>query len=105
MADESRQVNFTIVPGDDAGTPRAYANFCAVAHTPFDVTLTFCEVTPLTESDIRNAQAEHVVRAPVRVSVVLPAQVLPNLIGALQEQLRSFQESYSNAGLPKGPVN
>jgi hypothetical protein len=105
MSDEPRQINFTIVPGADAGAPRIYANFCAVAHTPFDVTLTFCEVVPLSEDDVRNAQQDHIVRAPVRTSIVLPVQVLPNLITALQEQLRSFQESYSNPGWTRGPVN
>lgn len=105
MADESRQINFTIVPGDDNGTPRTYANFCAVAHTPFDFTLTFCEVQPLSEQDVREAQQEHVVRAPVRTRVVLPVQLVPSLISALQEQLRSFQESYANVGWNKGPVH
>jgi hypothetical protein len=105
MADEPRQINFTIVPGDDAGTARVYANFCAVAHTPFDFTLSFCEVMPLSEEDIRNAQQEHIVRAPVRTRVVLPVQLLPSLVAALQEQLRSFQESYANVGWNKGPVH
>lgn len=105
MADETRQINFTIVPGDDNDTPRAYANFCAVAHTPFDFTLTFCEVLPLSERDIQEAQQEHVVRAPVRTKVVLPVQLVPSLISALQDQLRSFQESYANVGWNKGPVH
>jgi hypothetical protein len=105
MADETRQINFTIVPGDDQGAPRTYANFCAVAHTPFDFTLTFCEVMPLSEQDIRDAQQQHVVRAPVRTRVVLPVQLLPSLIAALQEQLTSFQDSYANVGWNKGPVH
>ena len=44
MADQPKQINFTIVPGDEAadGAPRTYANFCSIAHTPFDFTLTFC---------------------------------------------------------------
>ena len=105
MADESHQINFTIVPGDGAEVARTYANFCAVSHTPFDITLTFCEVMPLSDHDIQIAQQEHVVRAPVRTRVVLPVQVLPNLIGMLQEQLRSFQESSGNAGWNQGPVH
>ncbi len=105
MADETRQINFTIVPGDDNGAARTYANFCAVAHTPFDFTLTFCEVQPLSEQDVREAQQEHVVRAPVRAKVVLPVQLVPSLISALQDQLRSFQESYANVGWNRGPVH
>ena len=54
---ERRQVNFTIVPAEAGGEPRTYANFCAVSHTPFDFTLTFCEVQPLTEHDVKQAEA------------------------------------------------
>ena len=43
---ERKQVNFTIVPDEQPGEPRIYANFCSIAHTPFDFTLTFCEVMP-----------------------------------------------------------
>ncbi len=105
MADESRQVNFTIVPADSTNPERTYSNFCAVSHTPFDFTLTFCEVLPLSEQDVRHAEADHVVRAPVRVKVVVPVQVMPSLIAALQDQFRSFNESYANVGWSKGPVH
>ena len=40
---------------------RTYSNFCSIAHTPFDSTLTFCEVMPLSDKEIRDAQTEHVV--------------------------------------------
>ena len=105
MSDQPRQINFTVVPADDeaaADVPRQYANFCSVAHTPFDFTLTFCEVMPLSEKEIKAAETEHVVRAPVRVKVVVPVQFVPNLIGALQEHWRVFSESYSNSGWNKG---
>jgi hypothetical protein len=104
MADQPKQINFTIVPGEDPaeGAPRTYANFCSIAHTPFDFTLTFCEVMPLSEKEIKEAESEHVVRAPVRAKVVVPVQFVPNLIAALQEHWRVFSESYSNVGWNKG---
>ncbi|MCC7417509.1 MAG: DUF3467 domain-containing protein [Acidobacteria bacterium] len=99
MADNPpKQINFTIVPGETAAAGRTYANFCAIAHTPFDFTLTFCEVMPLTEREIKAAETDHVVEAPVRVQVVVPVQFVPNLIAALQEHVRIFNESYSNVG-------
>ena len=101
---EAKQINFTIVPDDSTDAPRTYANFCAVNHTPFDFTVTFCEMTPLSEKDIRAAEADHMVRAPVKARVVLPVQVLPNLIAALQEQLRAYTESLG-APPPPGPVH
>ena len=55
----SKQINFTIVPEDPQDPERGrrqYANFCAVAHTPFDLTLTFCDVRPLSERDIKGAE-------------------------------------------------
>lgn len=100
----AKQINFSIVPDESTGGASVYTNFCAVAHTPFDFTLTFCEMAPLSEKDVRAAEAEHVVRAPVKARVVLSPQVLPNLIAALQEQLRAYTESVSAAG-PGGPVH
>jgi hypothetical protein len=109
MSDQSKQINFTIVPADDsadAPVPRTYANFCAIAHTPFDFTFTFCEVMPLSEKEIKEAEAEHVVRAPIRTKVVVPVQFVPTLIAALQEHWRVFTESNSNVGFKgAGPVH
>jgi hypothetical protein len=89
---ERKQINFTIVPDETSAQPRIYANFCAIANTPFDCTLTFCEVQPLSEQEIREAEGstEHLVRAPIRARVVLPLQSLPALVAALQEHLRGL---------------
>jgi hypothetical protein len=105
MADQPKQINFTIVPDDAPGhdtTARTYANFCSIAHTPFDFTLTFCEVMPLTDKEIKEAETDHVVHAPVRAKIVVPVQFVPNLIAALQEHSRIFTESYTNVGWNKG---
>ena len=102
---DRKQINFTIVPDDSDDTPRTYANFCAISHTPFDFTLAFCEVLPLSEKDIKAAEAEHTIKAPVRAKIVVPLQVLPNLIAALQEHMRVFSDTYSNVGWTKGPVH
>jgi hypothetical protein len=102
---ERKQVNLTIVPDDASTTPRTYANFCAIAHTPFDFTLTFCEVMPVSEQDVREAGPEHVIKAPVRTRLVVPVPFIPNLIAALQEHMRVYSETYSNVGWSKGPVH
>ena len=100
---DRKQINFTIVPEDGGTDPRTYSNFCAVNHTPFDFTLTFCEVMPLSEKEIRDAEAEHVIRAPIRARLVLPVQFVPTLIAALQENMRVYSESHSQ-GQPPPPV-
>jgi len=108
MADQPqpKQINFTILPEEDSSAPRTYANFCSIAHTPFDFTLTFCEVMPLSEKEIRDAEADHIVRAPIRSRIVLPVQFIPTLIAALQENMRIFSESHQQPVPPgKGPVH
>ena len=106
-----KQINFTIVP-DEGSEPaqarREYANFCAVAHTPFDLTLTFCDVRPLSEADIRGAESSQTVKMPVVARIALPFGVVPGLVAALQEQLRVMQESQAaadQASWPKGPLH
>ena len=101
---ERKQINFTIVPDDAGDSTRIYANFCAISHTPFDFTLSFCEVLPLSERDISQAQSEHVVRAPVRARIAVPLQMVPNLIAALQEHMRVASEQ-PGATWDKGPVH
>jgi hypothetical protein len=106
MSDQKR-INFTIVPDESHAPDRVYANFCAITHTPFDFTLTFCEVLPPTQADLQASSAEaastgdgggtteRVLRAPVRVRLVVPTQFLPNLVAALQDHIRIFSESYA----------
>jgi hypothetical protein len=101
MADQPKQINFTIVPDDNPSVARTYANFCLIAHTPFDFTLTFCEVMPLSDKEIRDAEIEHVVRAPVKTKIVLPVQFMPNLIAAMQEHWRVYSESHGSVGWNK----
>jgi hypothetical protein len=96
----SKQINFTIVPDDpdDPGQARReYANFCAVSHTPFDLTLTFCDVRPLSPRDIKSAEASETVRVPVVSRIAIPFGIVAGLIAALQEQLRAVQESQAPA--------
>jgi hypothetical protein len=102
MDDERRSVNFTVVPEEETTVPRIYSNFCSIQNSPFDFTLTFCEMLPLSERELRAAQDSHVVHAPVRARMVVPIQMVPGLIAALQENHRLYQESF---GPTKGPLH
>jgi len=107
----TKQINFTIVPDEPAEASqrmRVYANFCAVAHTPFDLTLTFCDVQPLSETDLKSAEQSQTVKAPVVARLALPFGVVPGLISALQEQMRAMQTAQTAsdpAAWPKGPLH
>ncbi len=105
--EQKKSINFTVVPSEVEATERVYANFCAIAHTPFDFTLTFCEMIPISEREVKKAQdgSTQVVQAPVRVKVVVPVQLIPALMAALQENMRIFQDAYSNVGWGKKQVH
>jgi hypothetical protein len=100
--EEKKSVNFTVVPEDDTSVPRIYSNFCSIQNSPFDFTLTFCEMLPLGEREIQQAQASRVVKAPVRARLVVPVQMIPGLIAALQENFRLYQEAF---GLTKDTLH
>lgn len=105
-----KSVNFTVVPDEPEGSEpieRIYANFCAVSHTPFDFTLSFCEMPPLDEKQIRAAPegSTQTIQAPIRAKLVIPAQLVPALAAALQENMRLYQESYSNVRWNKDQVH
>ncbi len=89
-------INFTVVPEDSSDTPRVYSNFCAIQNSPLDFTLTFCEMLPPSEQQLREAQSSHVVKAPVKARLVVPVQMIPGLIAALQDNYRGYQESFAN---------
>jgi hypothetical protein len=104
MSEEKpQQVDFTIVP-DETGElpPRVYSNFCAIQNSPFDFTLTFCDMLPLGPQQMHEAQATHTVKAPVRARVVVPAHMIPGLVAALQENFRLWQQSFAP---PRGASN
>ncbi|MEO6221742.1 MAG: DUF3467 domain-containing protein [Vicinamibacterales bacterium] len=107
MSLPTKQLSFTIVPDDQGESPRTYANFCAVGHTPFDMTLTFCDVRPLSEKDIKSAEDSQTVRAPVVSRIALPFAVIPGLINALQEQMKAMQDAQAQQaqGWPSGPLH
>ena len=56
MDEPKKSVNFTVVPDEDATVPRVYSNFCSIQNSPFDFTLTFCEMLPLSERELTQAQ-------------------------------------------------
>ena len=88
-----------------------YANFCAIAHSPFDLTITFCDVQPLSPDDIRHAEATETVRAPIVARIAVPFTVVPGIINALTEHMRAMQgpqapeSSPSWPGSGKGPLH
>lgn len=102
--DNTKRIDLPIVPEDDSTLPRIYSNFCAIQHSPYDFTLTFCEVEPLDERNLARARQDGAVKAPVKARLVVPIQMVPGLIAALEENFRRFQAAVAPPP-PAGTAN
>jgi hypothetical protein len=72
----------------DANLPvrRQYANYVEVAHSPYDLTLRFCDVGPIENvAELAAGGGEH--KVPVVAEIAIPFQIVPGLIQALQRQI------------------
>ncbi len=62
----------------------------------------------LIERDIQGAEASNTVKVPVVARIAIPFGVVPGLIAALQEQMRTVQEAQAApdpAMVTKGPLH
>ena len=103
MSEEKpQQVNSRSCPTSRATRRGSTATSARDPELALDFTLTFCDMLPLGQQQMREAQATHTVKAPVRARIVVPAQMVPGLVAALQENYRIWQESFA---APRGPAN
>jgi len=88
-------VNLLIVPDKVAVSDRIYANYVQVAHSNFDVTLTFCDVLPLDANQQKEVMESKILKAPVQVEVAIPMALVESLVNALstiQKAIKKAQE-------------
>ena len=68
----------------------------------------FCDLRPLSEQDIKNAETSQIVKVPVVARIAVPFGVVPGLVAALQEQMRAVQDAQTAQDAPtwpKGPLH
>ena len=76
--------------------PRLYANYVAVNSSPFDFTLRFCDALPLYERPkVRDGVME--VKIPIVAEIILPLNVFPDMIKAMQLHYDNRNEAYGEA--------
>ena len=101
---ERKQINFTVVPDAPGDAPRFYSNFCALSHTPYDFTLTFCEVLHRPRATFEGGD-EPAAPGPGPCANCGAAPFIPNLIAALQNHLHNFSEAPPKVTPPKDAVH
>jgi hypothetical protein len=85
-----KKVEVAILPKDENSVPRQYANFTRVIHSPFDFTLTFCDVPALEEGSVEVVDGKGIVEVPVVARICCPHSLIPNLIEALKKQHEAY---------------
>lgn len=82
-----------------------YANYVNVNHTPWDFRLTFGVLkSPMPGTEVDQAQQAGAVEPEAVADLILPANLMHGLIGALQQGFDRYIEQYGAPGLnPEGP--
>ena len=103
MAEEKAQLNFTVVPDEDDDRPPGLQQLLRDPELPVRLHADVLrDAAARREARCGRPRRPTSVKAPVRARLVVPVQMIPGLIAALQDNFRLYQESF---GPPKGPVN
>ena len=87
--EDQKSINFTIVPDQGEDVPRVYSNFCSIQNSPFDFTLTFCEMQPVGEKELKAAFWGNFVRWVMRRDATLA------LLGVPRSQRQQIDAAYA----------
>ena len=73
--------------------PRLYSNHISIHSSPFDFTLRFCDALPVYEMPKNLQRGILEVKVPIVAEIIVPLEVFPSLINAMQEHLQKHQEA------------
>lgn len=82
-----------------------YANFVNVSHTPWDFRMTFGVLkSPMPGSEVEKAQEVGAIEPEAVADIILPANLMHGVIGALKDNFDRYIAEYGAPGLnPEGP--
>lgn len=89
---EKQLVKPNFVPDYENNSKRIYANYITISHTGLDFTLSFLDVPAPSKEQVDLVVKGKDVPVPLQCQIVVPNDVIPGLINALQEQLDKHNE-------------
>ena len=84
IPDPNETLEVTVIPSDAIVSKRIYSNFVMVTQSPHDFSLRFCDAPPI--YDIDKVVNNGIHPAPIVAEIIIPFNVMPNLIKVLQTQ-------------------
>lgn len=81
---------------------RVYSNYVNVNHTGLDFTLSFLDIAPPNPEQVKMAEQGKEIPAPLQCAVVVPNELVPSLIRALQEQYDKYKKTSDGKSETRG---
>jgi hypothetical protein len=89
---KKKTVKVELVPSLQPKGGRIYSNFMQISHSPWDFTVRFCDAPP--GGNIPRTNKDLKFEIPNLVEIIIPVNVMPGLIGALQTHLEKYEKAY-----------
>lgn len=86
-------VNLVPDPTFEFTYPHYYANHVSIHSTPLDFTLRFCEALPIYEQT-KKPGGQIDLKIPIKAEIVIPKEVFPALIDAMQKHYNMYVNVY-----------
>ena len=77
--------------------PRYYSNYVFLHSTPLDFTIRFCEALPVYDDSKTTHAGKIELKIPIKAEIVIPKEVFPALIKAMQDHYEKYLKVYSEA--------
>ena len=102
VVEEVQGIEVKLQPDKETPSNRIYSNYARVSRTPYDFNISFCDATPLTKDD-DSFRENPVHKIPIVAEIVVPFNLVPGLINALQAQWDGYKKNV--AGETDGKEN
>lgn len=86
-------IELQIIPSKEIVSERIYSNFVTVNHSPYDFTLTFCDILPIDDTQKIDIEKIKKLNAPIQAEIVIPTPLVEPLIKALSENYETYKKN------------
>lgn len=81
-----------IIPSKEVVSERIYSNFVSINHSPYDSTLTFCDILPIDNTQKLDIEKIKKLNVPIQVEIVIPNSLVESLIQALSKNYEKHKD-------------
>lgn len=87
-------VDLKAIPDHSLEITRKYSNLVQVQNTPYDMTLLFCDVSPIYDMAELLKREKKEINVPIVSEIAVPFGAVPSLIKAIQQKYDEYINTY-----------